>query len=198
MGSPVQITGPERELLYRGATARQLSLMSGLAPATVEARMAKVTPNGERNGLPIYRVKDAMPHLVPLPADVVARVIRMNHMDLPPLLKKEYWQGREARARVMQIEKELWRTDAVLDYAGRAFQDIATEIKLMGDAVERDSVLTERQRDAIQVQIDSVLVNIQHRLRSTFEELENEPNGRDAFSGSDGGETEPLDEWEGF
>lgn len=192
-----------RDVLTRGATPRQLALMFGFTTLTVEGRMAKVKPNGERNGLPIYRVQDAAPHLMPLPANMVERVIRMNHMGLPPMLKKEFWQGQREQLRVKAEQGDLWRTEKVVEYVGMAFRDIATEIKLMADAVERDTVLTDSQRDTIESLIGSVLRSIQDRIRLSFDGVRDDPGGRDggsvleATGNGDDPDPEP-DVWEGI
>lgn len=180
MGRPVQTTNDLRDLLYRGATARQLGILFGVATATAESRMAKVSVNGDRGGLPIYLVKDAAPHLVPLPADAVERVIRMNHMGLPPALRKEFWQGQQAQLRVLAEQGDLWRTDAVIAYVGAAFRDVATEIKLLGDAIERDTVLSEAQRNTMESLIADVLEKVQKRITETFEGAFDDPAGQNA------------------
>lgn len=198
MGAPVQITADMKDLLYRGATARQLGIMFGIATAAVETRLAKVQPNGERSGLPIYLVRDAAPHLAPLPADVVERVVRMNHMNLPPLLRKEYWQGQHELLRVKEQTGDLWRTSAVLQYVGLTFRDIVSEIKLMADAVERDTVLTEPQRETVERLIAGVLQSIQTRLQETLNRVGDDPEGRDASgllepAGDTAGDEDPFD-----
>jgi len=180
MPPPVKITPEARDILLRGCTARQLGQMFALATTTVEARVSRIKPVGERGGLPIYRVYDAAPHLTRLPADVVERVIRTNHADLPPLLKKEYWQGQQAQLLVKKTQGDLWDTQTVIEYVGAAFRDIRTEIMLMADAVERDAVLTEPQRETIEGLIEGALRGIQGRLRQTYRGMFDDPGGRDA------------------
>jgi hypothetical protein len=153
-----------------------------MAVATVETRLAKVKPSGERRGTPIYAVRDAAPYCVPLPADAVDRVLRMNHMGLPALLKKEYWQGQEAQLRVREKQGSLWRTDKILEYVGMAFRDIATEINIFSDQVERESALTERQKEAIDTLTQNLLLNIKARIKLSFDGVFDDPDGRNAGS----------------
>lgn len=202
MGAPVQATADLKDLLYRGATARQLGILFGCTTATVEQRLAKVQPAGERGSLPIYAVKDAAPHLLPPPADMVERVIRMNHMGLPPLLRKEFWQGQREQLKVLSEQGQLWPTSKVVEYVGIAFRDVATEIKLLADSVERDTVLSEQQRGRMESLIANVLESIQERIRSSMDGNFDDPAGRNASSllepDPDDDPFEGIDEFQGL
>lgn len=156
--------------LRQGLTVAELALAFRMAKDTVIKRLAQCRPGGERDGETIYIVRDAARHLASLPPDVIDRVIRSNPMDLPAVLKKEFWQGHKARLEVMESEGEIWRTDDIAAFVGEAFQSIKMDIMLMRDGVERNTELTSRQRDVLQNLIDGVLVKISETLKDTFRE----------------------------
>ena len=195
MARPATMTPELRTILYQGATARQLALMFGMDQTAVERRLAGARSAGEKDGRTIWRVKDAAAVLAPLPADVVGRVIRMNHMDLPPVLRKEYFDGQLKHLKVLELEGHIWRTEAVQQYVGTAFRDIKLEIQLLSDILERSTELSERQRQIAAEAIDGCLRGLRSKLLKLFDNLKDDTVGRGALEilDSPGVENDPWD-----
>lgn len=188
-----------RDFLYRGGTARQLSIGFGMDTATVERRLGSVRASGESDGRKLYRLKDASSVLAELPADVVGRVIRMGHADLPPNLRKEYFDGQLRQLKVLEHEGVIWRTDAVQRYVGESFRDIALEVRLIEDVLGRSTELTERQRQIVAQAIDSCLTGIRDKLTNLFTAMKADDAGRSALALLDPpAEPEPDDPWDGL
>ena len=199
MARPATMDPALRTLLYQGATARQLALMFGMEQTAVERRLAGARSAGERDGRTIWRVKDAAAVLAPLPADVVGRVIRMNHMDLPPVLRKEYFDGQLKHMKLLELEGKIWRTEAVQQYVGTAFRDIKLEVQLIADTLERSTEMTERQRQIVAESVDGCLNGIRDKLMAQFANLKDDKNGRCALDILDGpGDGGEVDEWDGL
>lgn len=184
MARPQEISADLNDVLNRGATARQLGLMFRMGTTTVEQRLAPVQPAGMRDGTRIYPLAEAAPYLCrPLSSDAaLARAIRTNHKDLPPMLVKEYWDGQKRQLEVRQQIGELFTTRAVHEYFGTAFREVRTEVQLWRDVVQRDTILPDDVSETLDDLIESLLRGIQNRVRAAFEGLEDDPIGRDASS----------------
>lgn len=168
-----------RAIIYQGATIPQLAAMFELKSADVLRKLANVAPTGKNtDGKDLYRVREAASQLARLPDNVVAQVMRLNHMDLPPMLRKEYWTGQNAMLKFLQAEGELWDTGAVVEYVAEAFKTIRMSLLLMTDTLERDSDLSETQRETLKTIIDSTLGDIRERLVITFQGRFTDDNGR--------------------
>ncbi len=122
-----------------------------------------------RNGSQTWFVREAATRLARLPDDVIARVCKMNHHDLPPTFKKEYWAGESLRLKVEKETGRLWDTSDVIEYAGGAFKDIRMALLLLLDGVERETTVTDAQRAVMQRLIDSALEDARQKLVDSFE-----------------------------
>lgn len=170
---------PEAQAMqYQGHTATQLSVQFGLKVGEVIRKLAPVPPAGQRNGKDVYAMKEAAPYLAKLPDNVVAQVMRLNHMDLPPMLRKEFWTGQNARLKFEKDQGELWDTQTVVEYVSEAFKTIRMSLLLLSDGVERDTVLSDVQRDTIKNLIDSTLEDIRERLSNQFRARFDDDDGR--------------------
>lgn len=155
-------------LLYEGATITQLVRIFGGDPADVKAKLHGLIPTRFRAGAPVYKLKDAAALLVPLPPDVVERVLRMNHTDLPKMLSKEFWFAQNQKANYDERMGDLWRTTDVIELAGEAFKTLRLSLMLMADAVEREDTLSETQRQIITRLVDTTLRDMKEKLVDGF------------------------------
>jgi hypothetical protein len=169
---------PVKEMLDGGFTVSEIARAFRMNPATVRDRVANVRPHGKREERKTYLLRDVAKYLVPVPEEQVHRVMRMNHMDLPPMLKKEYWIGQSNRLKVREQEGELWNTQSVLDYVGEAFKTIRMEIQLAADRLERETELTDRQREAVKSLMDGMMESIRANLTRIFAAKRRDPAGK--------------------
>jgi hypothetical protein len=161
-------------MLEQGMTARQLARAFSMDTTAVARRLSAVVPSGQRDGQHIWRLRDAAPELCAPPADMVARVIRMNHTDLPPKLRKEYWDGQKAQLAVLNEEGRIWRSDAVLSYVGAAFRSIRMQVALIPDVLAKRAELTDEQAQIVQEAVDGCLAEIRVQLKHQFDGREDD------------------------
>lgn len=167
-----------RAILYEGASVNQLALLFDKKTTEVSRilAVAKVQPCGERKSYPIYRVIDAAPHLIPPREADVADVIRnLSPKDLPPALTKEYWAAQHARLKYEEDRGDLWRTDEVIEMMSEVFKTLRMSILLMPDQLEKQSQLSDQQRNIVLNMIDGLLNDLADSL---IERFKDEPKRR--------------------
>lgn len=162
-----------RAILYEGASVNQLALLFDKKTTEVSRilAVAKVQPCGERKSYPIYRVIDAAPHLIPPREADVADVIRnLSPKDLPPALTKEYWAAQHARLKYEEDRGDLWRTDEVIEMMSEVFKTLRMSILLMPDQLEKQSQLSDQQRNIVLNMIDGLLNDLADSLIERFKD----------------------------
>jgi len=167
-----------RQIIYQGATVPQLAAMFEMKSGEVLRKLASVAPVGNKDGKDIYRVREAASYLAKLPDNVVAQVMRLNHMDLPPMLRKEFWTGQNARLKFEEAEGDLWPTAQVVEYVSDAFKQVRMALLLLSDTIERDTVITDDQRERLKTMVDAAMEDIRERLVGTFNARLAEDDGR--------------------
>jgi hypothetical protein len=166
-------------LLAGEVTTTQLAQLFEVNVRVVRAKLVPIKPvRDDGKGAVVYRFKEAAPYLCRLPDDVVGQVMRLNHMDLPPMLRKEFWMGQMQMLRVRQAEGELFRVDSVIEYVGELMKIFRMAVLLMSDSVERETVFTTRQREALAQLQDAVLENIRGEATRLFGSKLSDPRGR--------------------
>ena len=155
-------------MLFQGANVTELALLFGMERRDIQRKIYGVPPSGKRNAVDVWAIKDVAPHLVKPTEDMVSRVLRMNHADLPGKLKSDYWAGEKTRLQVEQLKGRLWPVEMVVEYASAAFKDIRVALLLLADGVEREAAFSETQREILKRSIDGTLAEIQTRIDATF------------------------------
>jgi hypothetical protein len=92
----------------------------------------------------------------------------MHHNDLPPLLTKEFWNGKKARQDFELREGNLWETEQVQEKVSAMLKDIRMTILLFRDGLNRDTVLTDEQHNKLQLMIDGLLNDMAGNLVKMF------------------------------
>lgn len=176
-----------KAIIYEGATIRQLAIMFRADPKVVTRKVGGLVPVGRRRGNNIYRVDEAASRLVKPGYDIERYIREMNHLDLPPLLAKEFWNAQRARQAFEEQEADLWRTEDVVRVMSEAFTTCRMSLLLMTDAVERQSSLTDAQRVTIKGLIDGALADMREKLKDRFKSY-----GMDGRGGGAGGRIERV------
>ncbi len=167
-----------KRLLSGQITDTELALMLGMRVAVVRAKLVAVRPVNEKGGDPVYRAKDALPYLVRLPHDVFEQILRTNHADLPPMMRKEYWQAEQAMLKVKEMEGELFNTATVVEYVGELIKTFRMSLLLIPDQLERMDALSSEVREAIRELIDGALEACLAQAVEYFGTKINDPGGR--------------------
>jgi hypothetical protein len=157
-----------KALLYEGASLGQLSTIFDLDNREIARKLHGLQPVGERVGYPIYSLKEAAAYLVTPKGDIEDRLKKMDPKDLPPQLQKAFWGALTERLKYEESQGDLWRTADVIETLGEAFKTLRMSVLLMQDQVERQSELTERQRDIIRGLTDGLLNNLADALVERF------------------------------
>lgn len=165
-----------------GCTITDLSMLFRLDARTVRIRLADVPPDGKRGNYPLWQIITAAPYLVKPAYDVEQYIKKMRPNDLPPLLLKEYWNGQRARQRFEEDEGLLWRTQKVVETLSEVFKTARMTILLLPDTLERETTLTDSQRQIIRDECDKTLEAMRDNLVEKFEPREDERDLSDFFA----------------
>lgn len=156
-------------IIYVGANMSQLEALLKTDARTLKAKMVGISPVGTRSGTPIYSVADVARKMGKLTAKQVDMAMaRLNHKDLPKELTKEYWAGKRSKQIFELQEGDLWPTNKVIEHVSEMVKSIKMEIDLLIDGVERQSELTDRQREIMRGLIDGVKMNMLTALHEKF------------------------------
>lgn len=158
-------------VLYQGANLGQLSKLFDMDIRDVKAKITgNVEPIGERNGVPLFNVRDAAQYLVPPIYDLDEFIQKMQLADLPMLLRKEFWAAQRSR-QLYEIEAaELWSTVEVENMVNDLYNAIRQSLLLSREAVERETELTKSQRKIITEIIDNTLKRTHDKIVEKFTE----------------------------
>lgn len=160
-----------KAMLFEGASLSQLSKLFGKDNRTTALKMHGVPPIGTRAGSPIYSIKEAARYLATPAYDIDEFIQRMTIADLPVQVRKEFWAAQRSRQIYEKEAGELWPTDAVVAFLGDLFKTLKMSLLLTRDSVERETELSDRQRQIIRRIIDGCLAGlnesaIQHAMRA--------------------------------
>lgn len=172
-------------MLFEGASLSQLAQMFGQDVRKVKAKLHGCAPSDTRAGHPIYRIKDAARYLVEPIWGIDEYITRMNHADLPMMLRKEYWAGMRSKQIYEQAAGDLWPTEQVIDLMSGMLKTISMSLKLASDAVDREVGLTSQQRKTVISLMDSALANAHDKLKHTLSESQERPAAATAGDADD-------------
>lgn len=164
--------------LASGMTQTELAMLLRMNRTDVKAKLGNLAPIGKRASYDLYDPKEAVRALVPPPDDLIERILRMNAADLPKMLSKEFWYGQNQRLNYMERVGDLWSSKAVIDLAGEAFKTIRLSLMLIPDAVERETSLTNKQREVITMLVHSALEDMRGRLVDAFLSKREQSDGK--------------------
>lgn len=158
-----------RAMIFDGVTLNQMVQMFHMDSRTLIRRLHGVKPVGRRNGGDIYLIHEVVPHLwKPSTQQVEEAIRRMNHHDLPKLLTKEYWAGLNSKQNYELKRGDLWPTAVVVEKVGEVYKLVKMSALLMTDAVERQTELTDKQRNIIRQLTRSMLEQLAREIQTNF------------------------------
>jgi len=151
--------------LRNGVTVTWLHQVLRMDRKTARKRLANCPIIGKGpGGVELYDIGTAMSYLVKPKFDIKDYLRTMNPSELPPLLRKEYW---DALLKQQEWEKRagfLWKTDDVLRVLGEAFQLIKTTTQVWADDVERSGGLTKEQYSWLNKRVDALRYDLHNVL----------------------------------
>jgi hypothetical protein len=91
----------------------------------------------------------------------VAEILKgLKREDLPPAINSAFWDAQLKRQKWEENAGELWRTDTIRKVIGGMFQSIKFTVQLWGDTIERQTGLTEEQREALNGMTDELQISV--------------------------------------
>lgn len=171
VGAPPIIDEESEAIVFKGASLAQLSTIFQMDGRDIKAKMFdQVRPCGKRRGHDIYSIREVAPYLVSPPYDLDQFIQKMTIADLPPILRKEFWAGLRSRQLYEKEAAELWPTVDVVDMVSTLLKTLRMSLLLAREAVERETELTERQRNIIIKIVDNTLEECHAATVSKFTE----------------------------
>ena len=157
-------------LLYEGATMAQMAVLFKIDERTLKRKIYGLNPVGRRYNTVIYDVAEVAPRLAKMTEEQIDEAMRrLNHADLPKMLTKEYWNGRRARQAFELAEGDLWETTRVITEVGEMVKVLKMELDLLTDGIERNTEMTDKQREVAASLVEGAKINMLKRLRERFE-----------------------------
>lgn len=156
-------------IIYEGASVRQLSIMFRMDRSTVQQRLAGLAPAGRRHGTSIYDIKQASQRLVEPGYELERYIMNMNHLDLPPLLGKEFWNGQNSRLKFELENGDLWRTADVVRTLSLVFLTYRMVAQTLPDVLEREAGLAREQKAVVRRVVDGALEDAREKMERSFE-----------------------------
>lgn len=179
------VDGETNAVIYEGATIRQLAIMFKADPKVVTRKVSGLVPVGRREGTAVYSIPEAASRLVKPSYEIERYIMEMNHLDLPPLLSKEFWNSQIARAKFEEMNADLWRTPDVVRLISVLFNTIRMMLLLLPDTIEREAGLSKEQKAVVRRVIDGSIMDNRQTLVKKFKEYGMGPHYRDDTGGVD-------------
>ena len=157
-------------VIYEGASILQLSIMFSMDRTTVQRRLAGLAPAGRRSGTSIYNIKEAAQRLVEPGYEIERYIMNMNHLDLPPLLGKEFYNGQRSRLAFEEANGDLWRTADVVRTLSLVFNTYRMVAQTLPDTLEREAGLGREQKAVVRRVTDGALEDAKAKMERAFED----------------------------
>lgn len=172
--------------LRGGVSITWLSGFLKMDPKTVKKRLAPCSPLPDKKlGQEVFDPAMALSYLVKPRFDIKDYLKTMNPSELPPMLRKEFWEAETKRVAFMERAGDLWSTAEVVAVLADASKRIKTQTQVWADDVEREAGLNHDQYDALQKRVDALREDIYRSLcempkeHSTPSELSRTPSDQD-------------------
>lgn len=159
-----------KAIIYEGLNLSQICALFGQDHRTVVKKLfeGNVKPVGKRYNAEIYKFGDVAPWLVKPAFDIETYIKKMDHRELPKALTKEFWAGLRSKQDYEEKAGLLWRTEKVVEEVGELMKLVKMSSLLMLDAVERQTELTDRQREIIRQLTHGMLNDLLEKVEKTF------------------------------
>lgn len=156
-------------IIYDGATVTNLAAIFNLDTKTVQKRLnGRVAPVKSKDKYVRYRIREAAPYLCDAKIDYEELIKTLTPSKMPPMLQDGFWKAQNSRLTYLERRGELWDTRRVFEVVATAFKSIRVTILMFVDTVEKQTKLTEQQRQIVQRLGDGLLHDLEQSLRDEF------------------------------
>lgn len=158
--------------ISKGVSTRWLQIAFGMSARVVEKRLSycpvkRICP---KRNIKLYDLKEAASYLVKPQFDVGEYIRSMSHIELPNMLKKEFWQAEKLRLEYQEKAGELWPSEKVISVFAEAFGRIKNAMQVWVSDLERDTELSRHQFEFFQKKVDELREEIYDALVTMQEE----------------------------
>jgi len=156
-------------ILFEGANLSQLGALFKVDHRILKEKMAGVLPCGRRNNADIYDVAEVATKMHKMTAEQIDVAIRRyNPIELPKTLTKEFWAGQRSKQEFQLRAGDLWPTTKLVEEVSEMVKLLKIELDLLTDAIERQTEMSEKQRELAMMLIDGAKTNMVIRLKERF------------------------------
>ena len=171
-----RLDAASESILFEGANMSELSILFKCDHRVLKEKMHGIAPVGKRGQAVIFDIAEVASRMGKLTEDQVDKAMRrLNHADLPKQLTKEYWAGKRSKQAYEREEGDLWPTARVVSEVGEMVKSLKMELDLLTDGIERNSEMTDRQREVAKQLVNGAKTNMLKRLKERFEDAEPVP-----------------------
>lgn len=169
-----------RLALYEGLNISQLTKLFRQDYRSIQEKItaAGIKPVGRRHNADIYAVHEVAPYIVKPVFDAEAYIRKMDPRELPKMLSKEYWAGQRSRQEYELRAGNLWPTEKVVSEVGELMKIVKMSTLLMLDGVERQTELSDRQREMIRSLAHGMLDDLVKRIEEKFKPTPQDADGQ--------------------
>jgi len=148
-----------------GVTVSFLAQVFGMDHQKVKSRLRNCPikerrKRGKTQQQHLYDLATAAEYLVEPNIDYEEVLKKIKREDLPPAINTAYWDAQLKRQKWEENAGQLWRTETIRSAIGGMFQTMKFTIQLWADTIERQTGLTEEQRELMNEMTDSLQQNL--------------------------------------
>lgn len=156
-------------ILYEGANLSQLGILFKVDERVLKQKMYGIQPVGKRYNANIYDVAEVAARMGKMTeAQIDAAMHRLHPSDLPKMITKEYWAGQRSKQEFLLRAGDLWPTSKVVSEVGELIKILKMELDLLTDGIERNTEMTDKQRQVAATLIDGAKTNMMKKLNEKF------------------------------
>lgn len=158
------------DAIQNGLPVSKLALLFKARAETVNRKLIQfgIKPKNKYGATALYDIVEAASALVKPAYDIDEYIRQMSHHDLPAQLTKEFWAGQRTKQQVELAAGNLWETEKVVAEVGELMKITKMSTLLMLDAVERQTELSDRQREIIRNLTHGMLEDLVKRVEDKF------------------------------
>jgi hypothetical protein len=168
------------EALRGGVTVMTLAEVFDMDHNKVRRKLAncpvlRFQRRGVTGKQPVYELSKAAAFLVEPVIDPDEIIRKLKKEDLPPAISTAYWDAQLKRQKWEEQAGQLWRTETIAGVIGSMFQTIKFTIQLWADTLERQTGLSEDQRELLNRMTDELQQQMFDSLRDNAKESMTKP-----------------------
>lgn len=123
----------------------------------------------------IYDLATAASYLVEARIDPEDIIKSLRREDLPASISTAYWDAQLKKQQWEEKAGQLWRTEVIASVIGSMFQTIKFTIQLWADTLERQTGLSEEQRELLNTMTDELQRQMFESLKENAKEKMTKP-----------------------